>query len=526
MTAPAREAGRLGPRPCHPGARAAAARGGARAGMPAISSPGACRTRNAPAARGGASAGCQRPPGSRPAQRRTASTSPSGPRQGSRMGMLATGGRIRNTEAGLMQASPGAMSHLPCGPGVRAIQPGFPVADVRSDKLPAALRVDAHLPPARPGGRTPISGAPLPVDEMGHDPPPRPRRARHRARTGGASMARSSPPTSASATGPIGSPATRCWPPPSSAACSTAPMSSTSSAAASGCASGRWPTARERALRRPTVSAPPLRCANVSRPGVALDRKVGCRLTGHPSHQLAHRRGRSSEARRRPCRRPARAPRPGHAGGIPACAGCACLARSTCGGGRVAGRWGGPKVTDTRGRQRGPVSPVPFAGSAASACPRASGSAGQPGSRAVPRALRQQAARSTRGIASASCASCGDLAWHGAAPAPRIADPGGGLRRPCSVAGLSACPGRRGVSQPGAPRRGMPCAASVARWFPRVSGSRHGTGRRLRMISPRASRQRGDGLDGGRALAVRARTERARHLPFRQVLPGGRRRDA
>ena len=70
-----------------------------------------------------------------------------------------------------MQGPPGVgKSHLLCGLGIRAIQLGFSVQYFRFDELLTALRVDAHLPPARLKSRKYMSSALLLVDEMGYDP--------------------------------------------------------------------------------------------------------------------------------------------------------------------------------------------------------------------------------------------------------------------------------------------------------------------------------------------------------------------
>jgi DNA replication protein DnaC len=89
----------------------------------------------------------------------------------SRIETLATGAWIRNAEVILMQGPPGVgKSHLLCGLGIRAIQLGFSVQYFRFDELLTALRVDAHLPPARLKSRKYMSSALLLIDEMGYDP--------------------------------------------------------------------------------------------------------------------------------------------------------------------------------------------------------------------------------------------------------------------------------------------------------------------------------------------------------------------
>ena len=89
----------------------------------------------------------------------------------SRIETLATGGWIRNAEVVLMQGPPGVgKSHLLCGLGIRAIQLGFSTQYFRFDELLTALRVDAHLPPARLRSRKYMSSALLLIDEMGYDP--------------------------------------------------------------------------------------------------------------------------------------------------------------------------------------------------------------------------------------------------------------------------------------------------------------------------------------------------------------------
>ncbi len=89
----------------------------------------------------------------------------------SRIETLATGTWIRNSEVVLMQGPPGVgKSHLLCGLGIRAIQLGFSTQYFRFDELLTALRVDAHLPPARLRSRKYMSSALLLVDEMGYDP--------------------------------------------------------------------------------------------------------------------------------------------------------------------------------------------------------------------------------------------------------------------------------------------------------------------------------------------------------------------
>jgi DNA replication protein DnaC len=89
----------------------------------------------------------------------------------SRIETLATGACIRNAEVILMQGPPGVgKSHLLCGPGIRAIQLGFPVQYLRFDELLTALRADAHLPPARLKSRKSLSSALHPVNEMGYVP--------------------------------------------------------------------------------------------------------------------------------------------------------------------------------------------------------------------------------------------------------------------------------------------------------------------------------------------------------------------
>lgn len=141
----------------------------------------------------------------------------------SRIETLATGAWIRSAEVILMQGPPGVgKSHLLVGLGVRAIQLGFSVQYFRFDELLTALKVDAHLRPERLKSRKYMSSALLLVDEMGYDPlnredasvrrgvrpldghllrltlpsgqlPLRPRRARHRSRTHGDTMACISP---------------------------------------------------------------------------------------------------------------------------------------------------------------------------------------------------------------------------------------------------------------------------------------------------------------------------------------------
>jgi hypothetical protein len=89
----------------------------------------------------------------------------------SRIETLATGTWIRNSEVVLMQGPPGVgKSHLLCGLGIRAIQLGFSTQYFRFDELLTALRVDAHLPPARLRSRKYMSSTLLLVDEMGYDP--------------------------------------------------------------------------------------------------------------------------------------------------------------------------------------------------------------------------------------------------------------------------------------------------------------------------------------------------------------------
>jgi DNA replication protein DnaC len=89
----------------------------------------------------------------------------------SRIETLATGSWSRNAEVVLMQGPPGVgTSRLLCGLGIRAIPLGFPTRYVRFDEPLTALRVDAHLPPARLRSRKSMSGTLLPVDGMGHDP--------------------------------------------------------------------------------------------------------------------------------------------------------------------------------------------------------------------------------------------------------------------------------------------------------------------------------------------------------------------
>jgi DNA replication protein DnaC len=89
----------------------------------------------------------------------------------SRIETLATGTWSRNAEVMLMRGPPGVgTSHLLCGLGIRAIPLGFPTRYVRFDEPLTALRVDAHLPPARLRSRKDMSGTLLPVGGMGHDP--------------------------------------------------------------------------------------------------------------------------------------------------------------------------------------------------------------------------------------------------------------------------------------------------------------------------------------------------------------------
>ncbi len=89
----------------------------------------------------------------------------------SRVETLATGAWIRNAEVVLLQGPPGVgKSHILVGLGVRAVQLGFSVQYFRFDELLTALKVDAHVPPARLKSRKYMSSALLLVDEMGYDP--------------------------------------------------------------------------------------------------------------------------------------------------------------------------------------------------------------------------------------------------------------------------------------------------------------------------------------------------------------------
>lgn len=89
----------------------------------------------------------------------------------SRIETLATCAWLRARETLLIQGPPGVgKTHLAVGLGVKAVENGFSVLFQRLEELLAALKQDAHLPPARLRRRKYLNVALLIIDEIGFEP--------------------------------------------------------------------------------------------------------------------------------------------------------------------------------------------------------------------------------------------------------------------------------------------------------------------------------------------------------------------